>query len=348
MGKMMGQIDVDKIREIYGLLGDDLSKEIYENRLMYSLTGDMKFIRNVVCTIDIGRETYNRLRTSSQPKVIFGVGSVGKRLVRIYEDIRFECFVDNNCAGQEYKKIPVINIEALKEKYHGALIIISSNRYHKEMLKQLLDEGFEKENIVNIGMEYEKLNHLQYFDLPQLEKRRMSEEIFVDGGCYDGSNSLDFQKWCSDSKWGGHIYAWEPDTESQEKCRKKFDDNHLNYELIPKGLWSETRELKFKMDGTSSAITDMGDVIVEVDSIDNLIKKPVTFIKMDVEGSEYQALLGARNMIEKHRPKLAICIYHKMEDIWELPWLIHELHSGYKFYLRHYSFGDVETVLYAL
>ena len=102
------------------------------------------------------------------------------------------------------------------------------------------------------------------------------------------------------------------------------------------------------MDGTSSAISESGDVSVEVDSIDRVSVEPVTFIKMDVEGAEYQGILGARNMIAKYKPKLAICVYHKPEDIWELPQLIHEIRSDYVFYLRHYSFGDVETVLYAV
>lgn len=348
MGKMMGQIDVDKIREIYGLLGDDLSKEIYENRLMYSLTGDMKFIRNVVCTIDIGKEIYSRLKNSSQVKVIFGAGSVGKRLVRVYDDIEFECFVDNNCAGQEYKGLSVIDMQELKEKYREALIIISSNKYHKEMLQQLLEKGFKEENVINIGKEYEKLNHLQYFDLPELESWRVPEEVFVDGGCFDGSNSLDFIKWCSKGKWGGHIYAWEPDPQNQQKCKKAFEENNIEYELIPKGLWKESAELRLQMHGTSSAIVDEGDIIVEVDSIDRIVDKPATFIKMDIEGSEYQGLLGARDMIARYKPKLAVCIYHKPEDIYEIPRLIYELNSEYTFYLRHYSFGDVETVLYAL
>ncbi len=339
-------MEPDKIKTVYQLLGDDLSREVYENRLLYSLTGDMKFVRNVVCTIPSGKEMYERLKQSSREKVIFGAGSVGKRLVRVYEDIKFDCLVDNKCAGQKYRGLPVIDIQELKEKHGEALVIISTLRYHGEIFKQLLAEGFQEENIVNLGMEYEKLNHLQYFDLPQLENRRVPEEVFVDGGCFDGNNAVNFYKWCSGQ--GGHVYAWEPDAENQERCKRKLKDSGIPYKLIPKGLWSEAKELKFKMDGTSSAISESGDVSVEVDSIDRVSVEPVTFIKMDVEGAEYQGILGARNMIAKYKPKLAICVYHKPEDIWELPQLIHEIRSDYVFYLRHYSFGDVETVLYAV
>jgi hypothetical protein len=69
---------------------------------------------------------------------------------------------------------------------------------------------------------------------------------------------------------------------------------------------------------------------------------------MDIEGSEYKALLGAKNMIMKHKPKLAISIYHKTEDIWEIPYLIYQFNPLYKFYLKHYSLSDNETILYAL
>ena len=122
----------------------------------------------------------------------------------------------------------------------------------------------------------------------------------------------------------------------------------IDYELISKGLWSSEKELHLKTNDTASTISEDGDTEIQVDSIDHLIGKPATFIKMDIEGSEYEALLGARNTILKCKPKLAICIYHKMEDIWELPGLIYAMCPKYTFYLRHYSFADNETVLYAL
>jgi hypothetical protein len=118
--------------------------------------------------------------------------------------------------------------------------------------------------------------------------------------------------------------------------------------LFNKGLWSNKEILKLQIDGTSSAISDDGSEKVYVDSIDNLCKQPVSYIKMDVEGSEYEALKGARKMISSYTPKLAVCVYHKQEDIWEIPKLIHELNPSYRMYFRHYSFTEVETVLYAV
>ena len=342
----MGKVDRSQIKEIYESLGDELSKNIFENRVMYSLTDDTRFIRNVVCSIDKGKEFYERLKANTQIKVIFGAGSVGKRLVRVYNDIKFECFVDNYGEVLIYKQLPVISVQSLKEKYQEALIIISTKQCHEEILEQLLREGFRKENIINIGMEYEKLSHMQYFDLPQLEERKGLKEVFVDGGCFDGNSSLDFYQWCLAP--GGYVYAWEPDAENRRKCKRILDENGIKYELIPKGLWSEAKELKFEMDGSSSRISEIADISIQVDSIDRVIQEPVTYIKMDIEGAEYQGILGAKEMISRFKPKLAVCVYHKPEDIWELPQLIRRINSEYEFYLRHYSFGDVETVLYAL
>jgi len=76
--------------------------------------------------------------------------------------------------------------------------------------------------------------------------------------------------------------------------------------------------------------------------------EPVTYIKMDIEGAELNALKGAANTIKKNKPRLAICVYHKPEDILEIPVFLSELVPSYQFYLRHHSQYYIETVLYAV
>ncbi len=74
----------------------------------------------------------------------------------------------------------------------------------------------------------------------------------------------------------------------------------------------------------------------------------VTFIKMDVEGAEMKALMGAQNIIISKRPKLAICIYHMPpEDFWEIPIYIKSLVPEYKIFIRHYNFDILDTICYA-
>lgn len=72
-----------------------------------------------------------------------------------------------------------------------------------------------------------------------------------------------------------------------------------------------------------------------------------TFIKMDIEGSEQMALLGAKKTIIRNKPKLAICIYHSDEDMIKIPLMIHEMVPEYKLWIRQHSNGIPETVLYA-
>lgn len=89
--------------------------------------------------------------------------------------------------------------------------------------------------------------------------------------------------------------------------------------------------------------------VIETTSIDEILDGgEATYIKMDIEGAEYEALLGAKKTIKNYKPKLAISIYHKRCDIWEIPILLLSYNSDYKFYLRTYSFSGNDTVLYAL
>ena len=82
--------------------------------------------------------------------------------------------------------------------------------------------------------------------------------------------------------------------------------------------------------------------------MDNCILDEVTYIKLDIEGAELEALKGAKKIIQKYKPRLAVCIYHKKEDLIEIPQYLKELVPEYKFYVRHYSNTTWETVLYAV
>ncbi|MCM1303087.1 MAG: FkbM family methyltransferase [Lachnospiraceae bacterium] len=69
---------------------------------------------------------------------------------------------------------------------------------------------------------------------------------------------------------------------------------------------------------------------------------------MDIEGAEMEALTGACKTIQKNRPKLAICIYHKYEDLYRIPMYVKSLVPEYRIYIRHYSDTPSETVMYAI
>lgn len=200
------------------------------------------------------------------------------------------------------------------------------------------------------------LEQEQYF--PKEDFLKCSdEEVFVDAGAYDGETAISFAHWSADSY--SKIYCMEPDPVMYEVTKEiiKFK-NITRAEIINKGAWNTTGKISFTMDNTSgsSRITESGTSVIETISIDELLDgEKATYIKMDIEGAEYEALLGCKRTIEKYRPKLAICIYHNEDDLWKLPHHIATNYPWYKLYIRHYGYDGSdglynpnETVLYAV
>lgn len=175
------------------------------------------------------------------------------------------------------------------------------------------------------------------------------DEIYVDCGAYDGGTILKYVEFVN-GKYK-KIYAFEPERQNVSTLKKNME-NLSNIEIIEKGTWSSNATLKFEKDGSGSRIADAGDVTVQVTTIDEVVGNDrVTFIKMDIEGAELEALKGATKTIQKNRPKLAICCYHKQNDIIDICNFIDSFNDDktlYKLYLRHHSFNEAETVLYAL
>ena len=168
-------------------------------------------------------------------------------------------------------------------------------------------------------------------------------EVFIDCGAYDGDISLVL----AELKKTAKIYAFECDAENFKKLKK--NTSHLDtIHIFEKGCWSEKAILSFSNYGTmASKIDSDGQIKIEADSIDNIIQETVTFIKMDVEGAELEALKGARNTILKYTPKLAISVYHLKEDLISIPQYILSVNKNYELYLRHYESFSSELILYA-
>ena len=188
-----------------------------------------------------------------------------------------------------------------------------------------------------------------YFDLEELQPVR-EKEVFVDAGCFDAATTKRFFTWCGGK---GYAYCMEPDERNIALIRKNLGDNR-NVEMVEKAVWSKTTVLSINARGncaTSVAGPDRYDGWQRIEAValdDILSDTGVTFIKMDIEGAEVEALHGAAHTISEQKPRLAISIYHKPEDIWMIPKIILDYCTDYKFYLRHYSFSDYDTVLYAI
>lgn len=120
--------------------------------------------------------------------------------------------------------------------------------------------------------------------------------------------------------------------------------------LWPCGVAAQTGLLAFSAgQGEGSSLAAEGDALIPCVALDDALPgfRP-NLIKMDIEGAEPDALRGAEGLIRRHRPGLAICVYHRPEQLWEIPQLIARWRLNYRFYLRAHAHDDFDVVLYAL
>lgn len=191
----------------------------------------------------------------------------------------------------------------------------------------------------------------QYFDADIV---CMTEnEYFVDCGAYKGDTIKEFWQRLGTNRTSAHALAFEPDAYNFACLRKYLKKKGISGRVrcLRLGTWSDAKELRFRANTEEGCmITDDGDSVIQVNSIDNVVNphSHVTFIKMDVEGAEYDSLIGAERTIRRDRPRLAISIYHSDEDMIRIAEYLMREYPFYKFYIRHYTWFYADTVLYAV
>ncbi len=211
----------------------------------------------------------------------------------------------------------------------------------EEVYNMLEDEKSRTtyENIINFKISG-KLDYLipsfsekneVYSDILHLTQ----DEVIVDLGAYNGDTAEEFL-----NATGGKvkkIFAVEPDRKNFNKLEKnteKFDF----IERINAAAYSEDTVLFFKKTaGRQSKIADSGEEVRAI-TVDSTINEPITMLKMDIEGSEMHAIEGAKQTIQKQKPKLYICAYHRNEDLFSLPLAIKQIRPDYKFYFRQHKY----------
>jgi FkbM family methyltransferase len=187
----------------------------------------------------------------------------------------------------------------------------------------------------------------QYF--PQGIFELSDNESYFDGGAFTGDTIAAFLK--ATGRLYRHIWAVEPDRLNYNQLLHYIEDEKLtNIDLINKGIYSFSGKLPFQETGSMlSMITDNSGNYIEVDTIDHITAgKPVTYIKMDVEGVEPEALKGAEQTIKTFKPMLGISIYHKPQDLIDIPNYIKKIVPDYKFYFRVHKKLAIDTVLYGV
>lgn len=208
----------------------------------------------------------------------------------------------------------------------------------------LLADDFSRKSYINI-LNFKVSGKIEYLFASQKNKAEVyseylrvgNDEIFMDLGAYDGDTVREFITAVNGNY--KKIIAVEADEKNFKKLCANTESVH-DIERYNLAVWDKKDTLLFeKKKGRNSKLSSAGKVEIRADSVDNILSgEPVTILKMDIEGSEEKAIDGARKTIEKYKPKLYICAYHRNDDMFRLPLKIHAVCRDYKFYFCHHPY----------
>ena len=208
-------------------------------------------------------------------------------------------------------------------------------------------------------------NQLKLYDYFHTNKARFGREYLeyintedlyaiIEGGVFDGTDTLEFVKQLAD---GGVLYGFDPNLTILSDRLKHAQ--HPQIKLYTRALWSKKTLLNFFSNSNNlpgarvvngmhtEEVNQVSAVSIDEFVAEQSIEK-VDFIKLDIEGAELEVLRGAKYTLKKHRPQLAICIYHKKEHLFQIPLYLDSLLDNYHFYIGHYSPTFWDTVWYAI
>lgn len=344
-----------ELEKAYNLLEDELSKKIFELKckwyFQYGEDETIDYLYNHYAKSRIlGLEKYDK----ETFYVICGAGKFGRMTLRALKHAGYNvrCFLDNDKrkSGSEIEGIKVYSfVEFVRneELTRNTVVILDNRRLSEAFFEELCSLGYPQNRIYKTPDDIVRTAFGEmYFDIFQTYEK---DEVFIDAGSYDGETTKDFIKWCNGEY--KKIYAVEPMQDGFYMISSALKDIP-NVELCNCALSDYCGEANFAQSYQGlmgSKLGENGDYIekVKIDTIDNIVAdEHVTFIKMDIEGAELEALKGAEKVLKKCKPKLAISLYHKNEDLYQIPIWLNKVVPEYKFYLRHYSNKRWDLVLY--
>lgn len=205
-----------------------------------------------------------------------------------------------------------------------------------------------------------QFSQASYRDMCQ-EPQYFSEDIFlftqnervIDGGAYTGDTCESFLKVCQGNFESYHCFEMDHDNyQKLQNWRRNLEESvQKRIFCHEKGLWDKKQKIFYGKNASddSYSIYNSSDICyAETETLDEFLKnKETTLIKMDIEGAELKALSGGAEAIAAQKPKMAICAYHRAEDMWKIPLFLKELVPEYKIAMRHHAkFWVSETVCY--
>lgn len=292
------------------------------------------------------------------------LGHTVKKLSQVEEE--YENFVVVLAFGAGYDSL-IEKIDSISKK-HKLLVpdtaVVGGEPFTKEYLSEnfckaqkvyeLLADDFSKKVFENI-ISYKITGEISYLrEITTLPKEAyenilqlQNNSTYVDLGAYNGDTVREFIGFTGGSY--RKIYAVEPNGRNYRKLCE-YGENIANLQCINAACWSYSGELAFSKGGGRMAKADEKGVLTRCVSVDDLVgDEGCDYIKFDVEGAEKQGVEGAVKTLERFSPKLCVALYHRLEDIIELPLQIHKINPDYKFHIRHYPYYPAwETNLFCV
>jgi FkbM family methyltransferase len=194
---------------------------------------------------------------------------------------------------------------------------------------------------------YSPVQHRMYFPLglcPLTDR-----EVFVDCGAYDGDSIRSFLD--QPKKSFQRIYGFEPDPANFLKLEKEVSTRpeRESITLQRAAVGARTGTVMFSGGGNEASSVGKGDMVVDCLALDEALSgTQPTYIKMDIEGAELDALNGARKIIQRYSPVLAVCSYHVQDHLWKIPLVIQSINPNYSFFLHPHLVEGWDLVCYAI
>lgn len=353
--KNIGMFSLANCMQIREKLIDLESKKIFDARFQYAFDSDWEqFFQNIKGSqFFFTYDSLNFLKFVQQNQgkklVIYGMGMFGKYTLSVLREMNVAVygFGDSEVkkSGEYFQDILLLTDEEIADMLDELFFIVGSNRYVVEVYHKLLCLNVNRNQIwFPFGTYLDVTCGWQYFDF----FKPKGNEIFLDAGVFDGMSSVEFVKWCAGIY--ENIYQFEPNNRNEWKIRRTMAENGIiKYNLVLKGLSDKFGRALFNGRSCSaSSVSAFGTDEIELTTIDETLNgAKVTFVKMDIEGKEREALVGAQETIKKYKPRLAISIYHKREDFFVIPKTILDIDSTYQLAIRHYTSSPYESILYA-
>lgn len=230
------------------------------------------------------------------------------------------------------------------ECFYDRLQDAKSRRVFENRLKFLLTR--RREYMTSIH------DDIPYFDTSIIDPNEIRN--YIDLGTYTGDT---IEQFCKLNHSYRHVWGFEPDKELERVANQNLK-HYRDITIAPYATSDFDGSMQVQSGlGVMQTIDNQYEGNASTEQIFDVCKLDTyfadqnvesCFVKMDIEGAEMATLRGMENFIKRNAPTMAICIYHKLEDIIEIPELLdsYNFSRGVKFYLRHYSDNQTETVLF--